>query len=69
MPEVEYLQHKICQKGLRVQGTYVPWADAPEPKGVAELRSWVGELLWKVLAQPSHHCSTPVQPAEGEFWT
>ena len=29
------------------------------------MRSFFGcELLWEVLAQPSHHCRTPLQPAE-----
>ena len=43
MPEVEYLGHRICQEGLQPTESKVrAVADAPEPKRVSELRSFLG---------------------------
>ena len=43
MSEVEYLGHKICQESLHPTESKVrAVADAPEPKRVAELRSFLG---------------------------
>jgi len=43
MPEVEHLGHKICQEGLQSTESRVhAAADAPEPKRVAGLRSFLG---------------------------
>ena len=43
VPEVEYLGHKICQEGLQPTESKVrAIADAPEPKRVSELRSFLG---------------------------
>ena len=43
LPEVEYLGHKISKEGLQPTETKVrAIAEAPEPKRVAELRSFLG---------------------------
>ena len=43
MPEGDYLEHKICQEGLQPTESKVSdVADSPEPKRVAELRSFLG---------------------------
>ena len=63
---------EICQEGLPPTESKVSdVADAPEPKsGRIEIIPGASELLWEVLGQPSHHCSTPVQPGEENArWT
>ena len=47
MPEGDYLEHKICQEGLQPTESKVSAvADAPEPKRVAELRSFLGLVIY-----------------------